>query len=106
MKKKLLALLLTATCAMSMLAGCGSGEAAPAADGGASTTTQSSDSTATPAADAPASGEVSTVVILYPGEETDSMANFIDNQLNPRLAEEVGIQVELVYKGWSDWQPA
>jgi len=48
-------------------------------------------------------GDSETVVILYPGEETDSMANFIKNDLNPRLKEEVGIQVQLIYKGWDQY---
>ena len=43
------------------------------------------------------------VVILYPGEETDSMSDFINNKLNPRLKSEVGIEVELIYKGWDQY---
>ena len=50
-----------------------------------------------------ASGAVEKVVILYPGEETDAMANFIDNDLNPRLREEVGIEVEFIYRGWDQY---
>lgn len=43
------------------------------------------------------------VVILYPGEETDEMSNFIKNELNPKLKEEIGEEVELVYKGWDQY---
>jgi len=43
------------------------------------------------------------VRILYPGEETDAMANFIQNELNPKLKEEIGEEVELVYKGWDQY---
>ncbi|MCR5656885.1 MAG: ABC transporter substrate-binding protein [Butyrivibrio sp.] len=43
------------------------------------------------------------VIILYPGEETDEMANFINNELNPRLKEEIGEEVELVYRGWDQY---
>ncbi len=44
--------------------------------------------------------EVGKVIILYPGEETDAMKNFINNQLNPKLREEIGEEVELLYRGW------
>jgi ABC-type glycerol-3-phosphate transport system substrate-binding protein len=101
MKKKL-SLLLAATMLVSCLAGCGGTTET------ANTSSSSSESTATTASDsteaaATPSGEVSTVVILYPGEETDAMANFINNELNPRLAEEAGIQVEMLYKGWDQY---
>lgn len=43
------------------------------------------------------------VVILYPGEETDAMSNFINNQLNPILAEEIGVELEFIYKGWDQY---
>ncbi|MBO7387095.1 MAG: hypothetical protein J6U15_04755 [Lachnospiraceae bacterium] len=99
MKKKL-SLLLAATMLVSCLAGCGGTTES------ADTSSSSSESTATTASDsteAAPSGEVSTVVILYPGEETDAMANFINNELNPRLAEKAGIQVEMLYKGWDQY---
>ena len=99
MKKKLLALLLSATCVISMLSGCGDKPAASNTPGGDTNTTTSTATTTTNTS----SGDVSTVVILYPGEETDSMANFVNNQLNPRLAEEVGIKVEFIYKGWDQY---
>ena len=101
MKKKVLGLLLTVSMIASCIAGCGGAAndgAAPAGDGGAAATADAG------TADAGASsGGSGTVVILYPGEETDAMANFINNELNPRLADEVGIQVELIYKGWDQY---
>ena len=104
MKKRFLALLLAAVMVLSAFTGCKKADQ-PSGDDNSSTTTQApsnnnggSTSTTT---QAPANnGEVSEVIILYPGEETDAMTNFINNQLNPRLADEVGIKVKLIYKGW------
>jgi putative aldouronate transport system substrate-binding protein len=103
MKKRLLALLLAAVMVLTAFTGCKKADQ-PSGDNGGSTTTQAPSnnggSTTTQAPDNSTPGEVSQVVILYPGEETDAMANFINNQLNPRLADEAGIQVKLIYKGW------
>ena len=89
MKKKL-SMLLAASMMISCLAGCGgtNGAAAPSGSGDAGTAS---------------SGTIEEVVMLYPGEETDAMENFIDNQLNPRLNEELGINLKLVYKGWDQY---
>ena len=95
MKKKLLAVLLSAACVLATLAGCGGKNTGSASGSGSGPASKASNSTS--------SKEVSTVVILYPGEETDSMANFINNQLNPRLADEVGIKLEFIYKGWDQY---
>ncbi|MCR5735485.1 MAG: ABC transporter substrate-binding protein [Lachnospiraceae bacterium] len=84
MKKRVISLLMAGALAASMLlGGCGQ----PASSSGAG-------------AEAKDTGKV---IILYPGEETDEMANFIDNQLNPKLKEEIGEEVELVYKGWDQY---
>jgi ABC-type glycerol-3-phosphate transport system substrate-binding protein len=92
MKKRFLALLLTVVMVLSVLAACGKKP----------TASPTNNPTGEPgkATDTPKPGEISTVVILYPGEETDAMSNFINNQLNPRLEKEVGINVKLIYKGW------
>ena len=84
MKKKL-SMFLAASMMISCLAGCGgtNGAAAPSGSGDSGSAS---------------SGEIEEVVMLYPGEETDAMENFIDNQLNPRLNEEVGINLKLIYK--------
>jgi len=88
--KKVISMLLVLAMSIACLAGCGgSGNNA----GGAAGTEVGGS----------ASGKVEKVVILYPGEETDAMANFIDNDLNPRLREEVGIEVEFIYRGWDQY---
>ena len=89
MKKKL-SMFLAASMMISCLAGCGgtNGAAAPSGSGDSGSAS---------------SGEIEEVVMLYPGEETDAMENFIDNQLNPRLNEEVGINLKLIYKGWDQY---
>lgn len=94
--KKALSLVLVMVMLLGLFAGCGSNQKAeePKNEGAASNNAQDAE---TP------SEEVSTVVILYPGTESDQMANFIENQLNPRLAEEVGIKIEMIYKGWDQY---
>ena len=108
MKKKL-SVLLAAAMLVSCFTGCGGGASttAPASDGGSSSggtkTESKSSDTAASTTEETSAGDISEVIILYPGEETDAMANFIDNQLNPRLASEAGIQVKLIYKGWDQY---
>jgi putative aldouronate transport system substrate-binding protein len=101
MKKRFIALLLTAVLALSVLGGCGDEKKPAGNDNPTQGASAKQETTATKAPDKP--GEVSTVVILYPGEETDSMANFINNQLNPRLADEIGIKLKFIYKGWDQY---
>ena len=80
--KKVVSMLLVLAMCVACLTGCGSTESNA---GGSS-----------------AEG-VEKVVILYPGEETDAMANFLTNDLNPRLAEEIGIELEFIYRGWDQY---
>jgi len=88
--KKVISMLLVFAMCIACLTGCGGSES----NAGGATGTEVGGG---------ASGEVEKVVILYPGEETDAMANFIANDLNPRLREEVGIEVEFIYRGWDQY---
>ncbi len=82
MRKKIcLALISTLTAAI-MLSGCGKEDASSSKATGKGT------------------GKVK---ILYPGEETDEMANFVKNELNPKLKQDIGEEVEIVYKGWDQY---
>ncbi|MBO4415771.1 MAG: hypothetical protein J5824_07305, partial [Lachnospiraceae bacterium] len=110
MKKRIIALLLTLVLVIGAFAGCTKDSSTDAGkDSGTGTTnsgttnTGSNNSGTTNTGNTTKSGEVSQVIILYPGEETDAMANFIDNQHNPRLADEAGIKVKLIYKGWDQY---
>lgn len=88
--KKVISMLLVFAMCIACLTGCGGG----GSNAGGAEGTEVGGS---------ASGTVEKVVILYPGEETDAMANFIANDLNPRLREEVGIEVEFIYRGWDQY---
>ncbi len=80
MKRKL-ALVLAAVMAVTGLAGCGSSGKADGAK----------------------TKDTGKIIILYPGEESDSMSNFINNELNPKLKKEIGEEVQIVYKGWDQY---
>lgn len=100
--KKILAVLLASTLTVSCFSGCGT-KATGTSDTGTkseSTSALEADQTTKSTVDGT---DVEKVVILYPGEETDAMDNFINNELNPRLAKEAGIQVEMLYKGWDQY---
>ncbi|MCR5323838.1 MAG: ABC transporter substrate-binding protein [Lachnospiraceae bacterium] len=108
MKKRIIALLLTAVLVITAFAGCTKDTTSDAGkDSGTGTANTGNSNTGNNSGKtdngSTKSGEVSQVIILYPGEETDAMANFIDNQLNPRLADEAGIKVKLIYKGWDQY---
>lgn len=94
--KKVVSIILTLVLSLSCLAGCGNSSSGEAAKKDAAVVSEGAES-------AEATGKVEKVIILYPGEETDAMANFINNQLNPRLADEVGIELEFIYKGWDQY---
>lgn len=100
MKKILSLILATATC-LACLSGCGSTEAP--ATSNASTEVAASTENTQAAESAAATGEVEKVVFLYPGDETDEMADFIKNQLNPKLAAEAGIELEIIYRSWDQY---
>lgn len=100
MKKILSLVLATATC-LACLSGCG--EATAAGNGEVQTSVVASAETNSTADVAAPAGEVEKVVFLYPGDETDEMADFVNNQLNPRLAAEAGIELEIIYRSWDQY---
>lgn len=99
--KKLIATLLVLALCISCLSGC-SKRGDNSESNNTSNSSQTSSNSDNKSGDA-STGDVEVVTILYPGEETDAMANFINNELNPRLASEVGIKVEIVYRGWDQY---
>ena len=99
--KKLIATLLVLALCIGCLAGCSKQSSDDAAK---TNNTSSEGSKSESKTDSNSStGSVEKVVILYPGEETDAMANFINNDLNPRLAADAGIELEIVYRGWDQY---
>ncbi|XID93033.1 ABC transporter substrate-binding protein [Paenibacillaceae bacterium WGS1546] len=48
-------------------------------------------------------GKLEKVTMLYPGEETNRFSSFIDNELAEKLAEDIGIQLEVVFVPWSQY---
>lgn len=95
--KKLVSIILALVLSLTCLVGCGGANTnTDGGNAGANSDVVSGDKGAT-------TGEVEKVIILYPGEETDAMHNFIHNQLNPRLAQEIGIELEFIYKGWDQY---
>ena len=104
--KKLISMLLAMALCVTCMVGCGSKDTS--GDAGSTNTNSGTTNSGTTSNDATnkdtaSTGKVEKVVILYPGEETDAMANFIKNDLNPRLATEVGIELEFVYRGWDQY---
>lgn len=94
MKKNVLGALLASSMLALSIAGCGSadqGAEAPKAD-----EVQGEESVAS----SDGTGEV---VILYPGEETTRFKEFLDTEFNPRLQEEIGVTVKLVYLPWDQY---
>ena len=93
MKKKIIALFLTAGVVASMLAGCGgSGDAAPAADSGAdATATADADAGEEDASEDAGSGEVTnfTMFITMPGSEIND-----DNEIAQMIADKWGVKVK------------
>ena len=93
MKKKIIALFLTAGVVASMLAGCGgSGDAAPAADAGAdATATADADAGEEDASEDAGSGEVTnfTMFITMPGSEIND-----DNEIAQMIADKWGVKVK------------
>lgn len=98
--KKLLALILVVAMCVACFAGCSKNTGSNDNSTNNTSNTSSSDNNANAGSDA---AEVSKVVFLYPGEETDAMADFVNNQLNPRLRAEAGIELELIYRGWDQY---
>ncbi|WP_020620924.1 ABC transporter substrate-binding protein [Paenibacillus daejeonensis] len=48
-------------------------------------------------------GKLETMTILYPGEETDRMSEFLDNEFAERMAADLGLKVELVFVPWAQY---
>ena len=104
-KKKVLALMMAAAMSVGLLAGCGAsssggGASAPAAGGDAAST-----ETAAPAeGDAAASGDVVTLKWVTVGNGMPSNYDAWLEQINPYLAEKIGVNIDMEIVPWGDWE--
>lgn len=97
--KKLVSIILALVLSLTCLVGCGAANTNTDGENAGA----NSDNVVSEDNNVATEGKIEKVVILYPGEETDAMHNFIHNQLNPRLAQEIGIELEFIYKGWDQY---
>lgn len=77
MARKMLILLALLIASVSVLAGCGGGKEGEAA--------------------------LETVTILYPGERSDRMDEFLQNEFADKMASELGLKVEVVFVPWAQY---
>ncbi|MBT2762942.1 ABC transporter substrate-binding protein [Paenibacillus sp. ISL-20] len=47
--------------------------------------------------------ELETVTILYPGERSDRMGEFLDNEFAEKMAADLGLKVEVVFVPWAQY---
>lgn len=47
--------------------------------------------------------ELETLTILYPGDETDRMSDFLDNEFAERMATDLGLKLEMVFVPWDQY---
>ncbi len=48
-------------------------------------------------------GGLETLTILYPGDENDSMTEFLKNDFATKMADELGLKVEMIYVPWDQY---
>lgn len=91
-KSKLIMLLTTMLLLVSFTAGCGSKEGGQqkdtVSDGGTTKEKQT---------------ELETLTILYPGEESERMTEFLQNEFAEKMKEDLGLKVEMVYVPWAQY---
>ncbi len=81
--KKLLAIALTLIMVTGLLAGCGK------SSGGA--------------AKGSSSGELETLTILYPGDESDRMTSFLENEFAEKMAADLNLKVKMIFVPWDSY---
>ncbi|MGB4660841.1 MAG: ABC transporter substrate-binding protein [Mobilitalea sp.] len=47
--------------------------------------------------------DLETLTILYPGEESERMTEFLDNEFAQKMKDELGLKVEMVYVPWEQY---
>lgn len=79
LKKKLFALGLSLTMALGLITGCGSKN------------------------DGPKEDETSKITILYPGDESDRMTEFLNNEFAVKIKEDLNMTIDMVYVPWDQY---
>lgn len=79
LKKKLFALGLSLTLALGLITGCGSKN------------------------DGPKEDETSKITILYPGDESDRMTEFLNNEFAVKIKEDLNMTIDMVYVPWDQY---
>ena len=98
MKKRVLALLLAVLLCAGLFAGC-----ADAPQGESKNPTDESEASQASQGEANPTEEFVTLRILMPGDPSARMNDFMKNELNAKLKEELNCNIELVYSPWSDY---
>ena len=98
MKKRVLALLLAVLLCAGLFAGC-----ADAPQGESKNPTDESEASQASQGEANPTEEFVTLRILMPGDPSARMNDFMKNELNAKLKEELNCNIEFVYSPWSDY---
>jgi len=87
--KKTLNVLAVAALSMSLLAGCGNNNNADSSAGSSSSSSKS--------------GKLETLNILYPGDASERMTEFLENEFAEKMAADLNLDVKLTYVPWSQY---
>ncbi len=97
-KQKLLVIVLVISMLLGLLGGCSQkNDGKEAGD----KTNQTGDTDTNK--DEEASGKIETLTILYPGDESDRMSQFIENEFNEKMAAELNLKVEMIFVPWDSY---
>lgn len=107
MKKKLAAMLLTATMTIGLLAGCGANSGGAASSGGSASSGGGTESSGGEASDAPAAGAVDTSkeveLVMYVISDRPAGQDVVDENLNKLLKEKLNCTLKINWIGWAEY---
>lgn len=97
-KQKLLVLVLVISMLTGLLGGCSKKtEGNDTVDKTNPTSDSEGDKEETP------SGKIETLTILYPGDESDRMTSFIENEFAEKMAADLNLKVEMIFVPWDSY---
>jgi len=97
-KQKLLVIVLVVSMIAGLLGGCSQKNESKKTSNGS---IQTSDTDNNKNEDS--TGKMETLTILYPGDESDRMTSFIENEFAEKMAAELNLKVEMVYLPWDTY---